>query len=295
MLLCACGPDWPGQPGQPGQNDEPERARDERPRLGFGVISGEDPGLTYKGYQPLIDHLTSRTPFFFRLSLGRDTDDLLRNVEERMVEVVSLGAVSYLEAHSQFGAVPLVRPLNREGKSISSCVFVVREASPIKSLSDLKGRTLALGPSHSTTSNLIAHYELLRVGLALEEPAAIEHLDDDDAIATAVLEGRFEAGAVGDRVADRYRDQGLRPFHVSEPVPSAPLVVRGDLPPAVFDSIRDALLEVDHAGAGERESWDEKIRYGFAPASDADYDVVRRMAKQVGETCRGSCHSDISF
>jgi phosphonate transport system substrate-binding protein len=295
-LLWGCGPERPGQPGQPGQDDEPERrARDERPRLGFGIISGEDPGLTYKGYQPLIDHLTNRTPFLFRLSLGRDTDDLLRNVEERMVEVVPLEAVSYLEAHSQFGAVPLVRPLNREGKSVSYCVFVVRKESPIKSLSDLKGRTLALGSFHSTISNLIARSELMRTGVELDEPVAIEHLDDDEAIATAVLEGRFEAGAVGDVVAYRYRDQGLRPFHVSEPVPSAPLVARGDLPPAVFEAIRDALLELDLADAEERESWDETVRYGFAPASDADYDVVRRIVGQVGGACGGSCHSDVAF
>jgi hypothetical protein len=72
-------------------------------------------------------------------------------------------------------------------------------------------------------------------------------------------------------------------------------VVRGDLPLAVFDSIRDALLEIDLADAGERESWDETIRYGFTPASDADYDAVRRMARRVGKTCAGSCHSDVSF
>jgi ABC-type phosphate/phosphonate transport system substrate-binding protein len=72
-------------------------------------------------------------------------------------------------------------------------------------------------------------------------------------------------------------------------------VVRGDLPPAVFDSIRDALLEVDLADARERESWDESVRYGFAPASDADYDVVRRMANRVGGACGESCHSDVSF
>ena len=290
VLLFGCDPARP-----PTQQDETdERQRDKRPLLGFGVIPGDDPGLTYKGYQPLIDHLTDRTPFLFRLSPGRNSDDLLRYVEERMAEVVPLGAVSYLEAHNQFGAVPLVRPLNRDGEPVSYCVFVVREDSPIQSLSDLEGRSLALGSFHSTLSNLIARHELIRTGVERDE-IGIEHLDNDEAIATAVLQGRFDAGAVEDLVAHQYQDEGLRAMHVSEPFPRAPLVVRGDLPEPVVDAIRDALLKLDFAGAKERESWDERIRFGFAPASDADYEAVRHIVGPVSESCGGSCHSRVGF
>ena len=293
VLLCGCEP---AQPVQPSQEAEPEgRERDKRPLLGFGVIPGDDPGPTYKGYQPLIDHLTDQTPFLFRLSPGRNSDDLLRYVEERMAEVVPLGAVSYLEAHNQFGAVPLVRPLNRDGDPVSYCVFVVREDSPIKSLSDLEGNSLALGSFHSTLSHLIARHELTRAGVELDEIGSIEHLDNDEAIATAVLQGRFDAGAVADLVAHQYQDEGLRALHVSDPFPSAPLVVRGDLPEPVVDAIRDALLKLDFAGAKERESWDERIRFGFAPASDADYQAVRHIVGRVSESCGRSCHSRIGF
>ncbi len=288
VLLCGCEPARPVQPSQEGEPEE--RERDRRPLLGFGVIPGDDPGLAYKGYQPLIDHLTDQTPFLFRLSLGRNTDDLLRYVEERMAEVVPLGAVSYLEAHNQFGAMPLARPLNRDGEPISYSVFVTREDGPLKGLSDLEGRSLALGSFHSTLSNLVARHELIRTGVELDEIGSIEHLDNDEAIATAVLEGRFDAGAVEDLVAYQYQDEGLRAMHVSDPFPSAPLVVRGDLPEPVVDAIRDALLKLDFAGAKERESWDENVRFGFATATDADYEPIREIMKTSPTGCEGSCH-----
>ena len=212
-----------------------------------------------------------------------------------MVEVVPLGAVSYLAAHREFGAVPLAKPLNPDGRPLSSCVFIVQDASPIESLTDLKGRTVALGPFHATMSHLVARYELMRAGIDLGELAGLQHLDDDDAIAAAVIEGRFEAGAVRDQVAHRYLGQGLRVVHASGAFPSAPLVVRGDLPSEVVAALRDALQSVDLSEARDRESWDENVRYGFTPASDSDYDAVRRVAGQVGGACGESCHSDVEF
>ena len=290
VLLFGCDPARP-----PTHQDETdERQRDKRPLLGFGVIPGDDPGMTFKGYQPLIDHLTDQTPFLFRLSLGRNTDDLLRYVEERMAEVVPLGVVRYLEAHNQFGAVPLVRPLNRDGEPVSYCVFVVREDSPLRSLSDLEGRSLALGSFHSTLSNLIPRNELLQAGVELEALSAFRHFDSDEAVLAEVIQGRFDAGAVSDMGAYQGGDSaGLSILHVSDPVSSPPLVVRGDLPEPVVEAIRGALLELDFVGAKEREPWDEHIRFGFAPASDADYEAVRHIVGRVSESCGGACHSGV--
>jgi len=276
--------------------DEPQSgARDERPLLGFGVIAGDDPGLTYKGYQPLIDRLTDQTPFLFRLSLGRNTDDMLLYLEERMAEVVPLDVVSYLEAHSQFGAVPLVKSLNQEGAPVSQSIFLVREESPIESLADLKDQRLALGSFHSTLGNLVPTYELARTGIEADDLGDVEHLDDDEAVVTALLEGRFDAGAVEARVGYRFRDQGLRVVHVSDPMPSRPLAVRGDLPSPVVAAVRDALLSLKFEDSQKREGWGEDIRYGFVAASDADYDIVREKVSRVSERCGGSCHSRILY
>ena len=116
-----------------------------RPVIGFGLILETDPGVTYKAYQPLMDHLTAHAPFLFQLRPGKTSDDLLRSVEERMAELAPLSAVSYLEAHRQFGAVPLVKPLNRSGEALSRAVFFAREDSRLDSVEALKGGTLVLG------------------------------------------------------------------------------------------------------------------------------------------------------
>jgi phosphonate transport system substrate-binding protein len=240
--------------------------------------------------RPLMEHLTAHTPYVVRALFHTNSESTLGMIEQRLAEFSYLGVVDYLEARDQLGAVPVVRPLNRDGEPVSYSVFVTPQASPLRSLGELKGRSLALGSYHSTLSHLIPRHELIRAGVALEELGAIEYLENDEAIASAVLEGRFDAGAVDELVARRYEEKGLRALHVSAPIPSAPLVARAELPQRVIQSVRDALLLLDFDGAKDREHWDEDLRYGFAPASAADYEPIRKIIETSGKGCQRSCH-----
>ncbi len=210
-----------------------------------------------------------------------------------MAELAPLSAVTYLEAHRQFGAVPLVKPLNRVGEALSRAVFFTREDSRLDFIEELKGGRLALGSHHSALSNLVPRYELLRAGVQPDELATIEHMSSDEEVVAAVLEGRFDAGAVEDVVARTA--EGVRIFHTSEPIPSAPLVIRDDLPVWVAKTIRDALLQLDAADSAKRKTWAREIRYGFRPAKDSDYEPIRKMVKAVGGQCAASCHENVKF
>lgn len=246
--------------------------------------------ITTKYRKPLLDHLTANAPYLFRALFSTESERTVGILQQRLGTMAHLGVVSYLEAHQQFGALPLARPLNPDGEPVSYCVFLVREDSPLRSLADLKGRSLALGAYHSTLSNLIARHELIQAGVQPDELGTLEHFENDEAVAFEVSEGRFEAGAVGDLVARRYEDKGFRVLHVSQAVPSAPIVSRPDLPTRVSDAVRDALLMLDFETAKDREDWDEDIRYGFAPATDADYEAVRNIMKHSPTGCAATCH-----
>jgi len=268
---------------------------DHRPVVNFGFLRPIGSMVTTNAHQPLLDKLTALTPYRFRVLFSTDSERQVGVLEERLVEIAHLGIVSYLEAHQQFGAVPLVKALNRDGEPIARSVFVVREGSPLNDLTDLRGHSLALGAFHSTLSNLIPRNELLRAGVSVEDLEGLEHFDTDEAVAEAVLEGRFAAGAVKEVVAYRYREKGLGVLHVSSPIPTAPLVIRDDLPQRVSQAIREALLKLDFHETKDRQHWDEEIRYGFAPATDSDYDPIREIASSPSGSCAKGCHSSIEF
>ncbi len=266
---------------------------DGRPLINVSFTHPIDNVVTTRYRQPLMDYLTANTPYRFRALLRIDSEKTVGMLEQRLADIAHLGVVSYLEAHSQLGAVLLVRPLNRDGEPYSRSVFVTERGSTLRKLGQLRGRSLALGSFHSTLSNLIPRHELIQAGVTPETLASIEHFANDEEVITAVLEGRFDAGAVEDVVAYRYQEKGLTILHVSGPVPSAPLVIHSEIPDRVTVAIRDALLKLDVLGANERQQWDEQIRYGFGPATDADYEPIRRIIKTSSTGCEQACHGSL--
>ena len=295
LLLVACGE---VQEPPPPRHPQPPAAVDSAPLVRIGVISRYNPVVMYTSYQPMMDYLTAHTPYRFELKLGKTYEDAVRYLRDGEVEIASLGGVTYLEAHAEFDARPVLRPLNPDGEPFYRSVFIVRDDSPLRALTDLRGRTLALASVHSTSGNLIPRHELDMAGVRMQDLAAFENLPHHDLVAKAVLEGRFDAGAVKDIVARKYRRTGLRFLHSSEPVPSVPFAIRPDLPDSVWQPVAAALLRLDPADEEDREqmrSWDEEFRYGFSRAADADYSGLRDMANRAPAGCGVGCHPQITF
>jgi phosphonate transport system substrate-binding protein len=301
FITCGSEPNPPGEKNLP--SNDPKSA-DGRVVIRFGVGLYSDSHLTHSGYQPLMDFLSRNTPYRVELRLGRDTErtevdvnsaDLETYLEERIVEVAPLGVLSYLLVERKFGAIPLVKPLNHRGEPTARSVFLCRSDNPISGLDDLEGRRLALGPAHSTLGYVIPRFELVKSGIELGALESIQILPDDESVIEALLEGRFEVGAVSELLSRRVNSEDLRVLHVSEPIPTRPLAVRGDLPTVVADSLRKGFLKLDSNSAPQREGWDEEFRYGFTPADASDYDPVRSILKASGAGCAKGCHENTRF
>jgi phosphonate transport system substrate-binding protein len=301
-LFAACVSETDPPPADSASSDHGSLERRVVIRFGVGLYS--DPRVTHSGYQPLMDYLTRNTPYRVELRLGRDTEraeldfnvmDLETYLEERVVEVAPLGILSYFMVEQKFGAVPLVKPLNRDGEPVARSVYLCREDSPMGDLRDLPGHRLALGPAHSTLSNVIPRFELVKSEVRFEHLSSVQNLSDEEGVIDAVLKGHFDAGAASEFLAERLNVEGLRILHVSEPIPTRPLVVRGDFPEPVTDSLRKALLELTAGGASDRAGWDEEFRYGFATADASDYEPVRQILNAGGCGCAKGCHEDVRF
>lgn len=298
LLLCVC---W-GEAQAPQRDttlvahsvdpDEP------KPLVHFGIISRYNPVLMYEEFQPLMDYLTRHTPYKFELKLGRTYVEAVRYLEEGVTQIASLGAVTYLEAHARFGAVPILRSLNAQGEPYYRSIIVVRKDSSVMSLSELRGRSFCFPSPHSTAGNLFGRFALEDSDVPLQSLSRYTNLRHHDDVCKAVLAGEYDAGAVKDIVAQDYEPKGLRFLHVSDPIPSVPIVVRRDASPALVAAVEQALLQLDPSNPNHRQSmanWNEEARHGFVAATDADYEPVRAMLNSVPERCGGSCHPPLRF
>lgn len=265
----------------------------EKPVILFGVIPRYNPIIMYRSYQPMMDYLTENTPYRFELKLSRDYEQAVEFLKNGTTPVASLGDVTFAEAQQRFGAVPILKPLNPDGKPYYRSILIVRENSSIETLEDLKGKSFAFGDPHSTSGNLIPRDYLFKNGISLFDLGSFVNLESHDAVAKAVLKGNVDCGAVKDVVAYRYREHGLRFLAMSYPIPAVPIVVREDAPAALISSLSTALQTIDRtdpAMAETLETWDPEFSNGFVPASLEDYQAIFNLMNDIPEGCGTGCH-----
>jgi phosphonate transport system substrate-binding protein len=291
LILLAAGLPLPAVPGE-------SSAAEQRKTISFGVIPRFNPHVTYESYQPLMDYLSRKTSYDFQLRLGRTYTETIENLGKGVTDVAYLGGTTYALARQRFGARALVKPLSPEGKSTYRCYIIVREDSPIATLSDLKGKSLAFGAKWSTTGSLIPIYVLTEAGITLNLLKELKHFSDHEDVVKAVLKGTCDAGAVKDVVAWKYTGKSIRVVAVSEELPNAPIAAGPSLSKKAEDALVKALLEID-AGSPEGRAllagWGPELRHGFVSARDEDYDFLYRKIISIPTGCGKGCHVSNPF
>ena len=264
----------------------------DKPTVYFGINLRYNPMILYKRYQPLMDYLTSQTPYRFELRISRDYREAVKNLKEGRTQISYLGDGAFVEAVLLHGAVPVVKPLNPEGKPYYRCAIIVPHDSELRVLADLEGKKVAFGSHHSTTGNLISRAMLAAKGITSKDLRSVS-LKNHDAVTKAVLKGQFDAGAVKEVFAKKYGGHGLRILAYSDPIATVPLVVRRGTPPEVIKAVADALLRLDPHDPAHRkitEQWDDEFRHGFVPATAADYQDVLSLFRKKPYGCGTGCH-----
>ncbi|HBA89551.1 MAG TPA: phosphonate ABC transporter substrate-binding protein [Geobacter sp.] len=265
----------------------------DKPVVRFGVIPRYNPLVMYKRYQPIMDYLTAETPYRFELKISKDYPEAVRFLQQGVTQISSLGDVTFAEANINYQAIPILKPLNKDGTPFYRSAIIVRADSKLRDIRELRGKTMAFGSPHSTSSNLIPRYLLWDNGVGLRDLKSFVNLQHHDAVAKAILKGQYDAGAVKDVVAEKYKSHGLRILAWSAPIPSVPLVVRKDTPPGVIEALTSALLKLDRNNPKHQaimKTWDDEFCYGFAPAVIDDYRGIFRMIREIPHGCGIGCH-----
>lgn len=265
----------------------------EKPLIRFGVIPRYNPLVMYKRYQPIMDYLTAETPYRFELKISKDYPEAVRFLQQGVTQISSLGDVTFAEANLRYQAMPILKPLNKEGTPFYRSAIIVRNDSALRSITELKGKTMAFGSPHSTSGNLIPRYLIWDNKVRMQDLKSFTNLQHHDAVAKAILKGQFDAGAVKDVVAEKYKPHGLRILAWSKPIPAVPLVVRRDTPPEVVQAITRALLKLDRTNPRHKaimKNWDDEFNNGFAIARQQDYADIFRMIRAIPTGCGVGCH-----
>ena len=249
----------------------------------IGVVSRFAPAIAYETYQPLIDYLNRVTPYTFRLRLSNSYEETVEQLAAGEVIAAFLGSYIYVQVRNELPIRPLLRPLNRDGEPFTRSALIVRRGSPLRSIEDLAGRSLALPSPSSFSGNWVTRMALREHGMSVDDLTDVQFFDYHHTVVFQVLWGQFDAGVVRESVAQEYLDKGIEVLASSPSFSGAPLVVHEEANSALVGELEAALLGIP---ASQSDQFSGDLASGFVRARSVDYDdlerLVNRMSKDHG-------------
>jgi phosphonate transport system substrate-binding protein len=240
--------------------------------LRFGSVAMDTPGEMHNRVTPLTEYLSTALNRRVVLKLSTNMSGAIESVVNGSVDFAYLTPVAYVSAHARGNAKLVVKAMPEDQLRLA---IVVREESPIRAIQDLEGSRFAFGDPAA----LLQRAVVVGAGMPLEKLGKYEFLKHYNNIVRAVLVGEYQAGVVMESTALKWKQSGLRIIHTSEDLPPYSIAANANVDDATIAKVRDALLRLNRNDAAHQRviAALEETFGGFAPGSDADYDVVRRL------------------
>ena len=229
--------------------------------LVLGRVS-DDPKEDHEKLRVMLDYVVARMTDV-GISSGRV---LMARDNQQMVSYLRRGKVDWLTetpgsamTFKEHAGAQILLLTERGGLARYQSVLFARVDSGIRTLADLRGRSIAFQNSASTSAYFLPAAEILNAGLPLAILASPSDRPSADIvgfvfarselnISTWVHKGLADAGAFSeqdwidpDRMPEDFR-KDIVVFHRSPSVPRGMEVVRGDLDPRVRDRLHGVLL-----------------------------------------------------
>jgi|SRR5436190_5467113 len=244
--------------------------------LAFGVLNQQSAILTAERWNPILHYVASASGVPLQLKMGptvQETDAMMGRGEFDFV-------FTNHNFQSEFDHIPF-RVIARWAGDPIHGVIAVPADSTVTDLRQLDGKRIAFPSNDAFVAYAVPLVALRSVGVKFVETFA----GNQEGVLAQLKAKRVDAGAVNSRFLRQYQEREnvrFREILVSDGYPDLAVIAHPRVPAATVERVRRALLGLreDTKAAGLRE----QIRFkGFAPATDSDYDGVRRIYRQIGQ------------
>ena len=225
-----------------------------------------------------------------RVTVASDYAAVIEALRNRTADLAFVHPGGYVLASREAKATIVAKNLWHGKSSFTSRIYVRRDAG-IKTVEDLRGKTIAFVDPASSSGYIYPMVLLIKRGLVTNrDPKSffkeVVFSGAHDASMRALLNGHVDAIASFDMAREQYlKDTAERERLIfvaeTEPIPEAGIAARDGLDPATFAKVRAALLQIRapaHAALLKRLYEID----GFETAADREYDPVRAAIELLG-------------
>jgi phosphonate transport system substrate-binding protein len=241
--------------------------------LTIATAEGSTAGSSAKELAGIMGHLNGGADLKFVLKTYPSYDAAYEAFKKNEADLMLVGAVKYVQAHYEVGAIPVVV----EEPKWQESVIIIPKNSPLKATADLKGKKFAFGYDGSTSTHLLPLLLLSKYQMTEKDLGKTAFLGSDQKkIVDAVAAGQFDAGAVASGVFEANKDRVLQ-LERSERIPSGTIAAHKNIDPKLLADVQARFTSYKPAPDATRL----RFAHGAGLASDADYNKVRFLCKVV--------------
>src|SRR5580658_3085574 len=206
------------------------------------------------------------------------------------LEIGEFGPLGYVLAHQVAKAEAVAAFGTDDGKPDTYWASIVTyPATGIKTVEDIKGHSFAFSDPASTSGHLFPAYGLRKGGLDPDKDIKAIYAGSHTSSFEALYNHKVDAGELNSEQLEsakqrgHYKDGDLVFLWKSDPIPTDPFTVRGDLPESFKKRVSDVVQNLD---LSTLDPADRKIMVGagitrLVPQSDHAYDGIRDLVKTL--------------
>jgi phosphonate transport system substrate-binding protein len=220
-------------------------------KLRFGVEPYEDASKLTPAYEAVGAALSKKLGCPVDVQIVQTYAAEVLAMQNDKLDVAEFGPLGFVFANKRANAQPLASFGTADGKlSTYTAGIWVPKDSQIKTLADLKGKSLALSETGSTSGDGLPRYALTQAGLNPERDVKLKYAGGHPESMLALTHGKVDAAEVNSQqqhtaMSEHLFDPGkFRQIWKSDPIPSDPVTIRGSLPKAFQDKVKEALLSL---------------------------------------------------
>ena len=251
---------------------------------------------TKKDFEPIFSAIGKSTGLVFDIKVGQSYGTVVEAMCSGAADIAWYGPASYLQAKGR-GCAELLALAVRNGESVYYSGIFARTDAGVNSISNLKGKKIALGDVNSTSSFNVPVAMMLAAGINPARDASSINMAGSHAnVLKALAEGLVDAGGASfDSFEKAVNAKAIDPSKIkvvvkSAPIPYPPIAIHPKVSDAIKAKLRDAFNNVDKLpgitkdqirgyGGGKVDSYTANVSEQEMASAGKMFDLVTDQVK----------------
>jgi phosphonate transport system substrate-binding protein len=251
------------------------------------AIPDESPTELARKAAPLVKYLEGKLGMKVEFTPVTDYAAAVETLANKQIDMAWFGGFTFVQAQQRSGGkvIPLVQ---REEDEKFRSVFITTEPA-IKSLADLRGKTVSFGSQSSTSGHLMPRSYLLAAGIDPDKDfKRVAYSGAHDATVAAVASGKVDAGALNISVwekliADKKVDPAkVRAFYTTPAYFDYNWTVHADMPAPLREKLTKAMLDLSPTTPEGKQVLELQRATRFIPTRVENYKGIETAARSAG-------------